>query len=115
MKREGVVISPSTVGNYVMRAVDACLEIFQTLCPGVSDMWSVDDLRVKAKRSIQKYFYCIMDHGKRLMLALREFETKGASDLKILFRDAKEVAGGIPLVLLSDADASIKKAAGLTL
>lgn len=115
MRREGVDISPSTVGNYVMRSVDACLEIFQTLCPSVSDMWSIDDLRVKAKGSLQKYFYCIMDHGKRPMLALREFKTKGASDLKILFRDAKEVAGGIPLVLLSDADPSIGKGARLTL
>ena len=44
-----------------------------------------------------------------MMLALREFRTKGASDLKVLFRDAKGVAGGIPLVLLSDSDASNQK------
>ena len=50
-----------------------------------------------------------------MMLALREFRTKGASDLKVLFRDAKGVAGGIPLVLLSDSDASIKKGARETL
>ena len=115
MKREGINVSPSTVGNYVKRVVDACLEIFQTLCPAVSDMWSIDDLHVTVKNSLKKYFYCIMDHGGRLMLALREFKTKGASDLKVLFRDAKEVAGGIPLVLLSDADASIKKGARETL
>ena len=115
MKREGVNISPSTVGNYVRRAVDACLEIFQTLCPAVSDMWSIDDLHTKATKSLKKYFYCIMDHGSRMMLALREFRTKGASDLKVLFRDAKGVAGGIPLVLLSDSDASIKKGARETL
>ena len=115
MKREGVDISPSTVGNYVKRAVDACLEVFQTLCPAVSDMWSIDDLHVTVTESLKKYFYCIMDHKGRMMLALREFETKGASDLKVLFRDAKEVAGGIPLVLLSDSDASIKKGARETL
>lgn len=115
MKREGVNISPSTVGNYVRRAVDACLEIFQTLCPAISDMWSIDDLHVKVTKSLKKYFYCIMDHRGRMILALREFETKGASDLKVLFRDAKKVAGGIPLVLLSDADASIKKGAKDTL
>ena len=56
-----------------------------------------------------------MDHKGRMMLALREFETKGASDLKVPFRDAKEVAGGIPLVLLSDSDASIKNGARETL
>ena len=56
MKREGVNISPSTVGNYVRRAVDACLEIFQTLCPAVSDMWSIDDLHTKATKSLKKYF-----------------------------------------------------------
>ena len=32
-----------------------------------------------------------------------------------MFRDAVELAGGIPLVLLSDADASIIKAASLSL
>ena len=111
MAREGIRISPSTVRNYVMRAVDACLEIFQKLHPEVSDMWSIDDQRVKVKKNVRKYFYCIMDHRGRLMLALREFKTKGASDLRILFQDAKELAGCIPVALLSDADAAIIKAA----
>ena len=111
MKREGVNVSPSTVKNYVRRAVDACLELFQTLCPAASGMWSVDDLHTKVTKSFKKYFYCIMDHNTRFMLALREFLTKGSSDLSILFRDAKEVADRIPVILLSDADASIAKAA----
>ena len=56
-----------------------------------------------------------MDHRSRLMLALREFRTKGSSDLNDLFKNAKELAGGIPKILLSDAEASIAKAAKQTL
>ena len=56
-----------------------------------------------------------MDHRSRLMPALREFRTKWSSDLKDLFRDAKESAGGIPKIRLSDAEASIAKAARQTL
>ena len=111
MKREGINVSPSTVKNYVRRAVDACLELFQTLCPDVSGTWSVDDLHTKVTKSSKKYFYCIMDYNTRFILALREFKTKGSSDLSILFQDAKKVAGRIPVILLSDADASIAKAA----
>ena len=56
-----------------------------------------------------------MDHRSRLMPALREFRTKWSSDLKDLFRDAKESAGGIPKIRLSDAEASIAKAGRQTL
>ena len=63
----------------------------------------------------QEVLCCIVDHRSRLMLALREFWTKGSSDFGDLFRDAKELAGGIPKILLSDAEASIAKAARQTL
>ena len=115
MRRDGVDISPSTVANYVSRVVDACLEYIQTLDPDISDTWSVDGLRIKVKKTLKRYFYCIMDHRSRLMLALREFKTKKAMGLKEMFRDAKELAGEIPKILLADAEASIAKAARETL
>ena len=49
----------------------------------------IDGLEVTIRKSLKRYFYCIMDHRSRLMLVLREFRTKGPSDLKDLFRDAK--------------------------
>ena len=115
VRREGIDVSPSTVENYVSRVVDACLEYVMTLFPDISDTWSIDGLEVTIRKSLKRYFYCIMDHRSRLMLALREFRTKGSSDLKDLFRDAKELAGGIPKILLSDAEAAIAKAARQTL
>ena len=56
-----------------------------------------------------------MDYRSRLMLALRGFLTKESSDLKDMFRDAKEPAGGISKILLSDAEPTIAKAARQTL
>ena len=116
MRREGIDISPSTVGNYVSLVVDACMEYVMTLLPDISDTWSIDGLEVTIRKSLKRYFYCIMDHRSHLMLALREFRTKGSSGLKDLFRDAKKMSGGdIPKVLLSDAEPAIAKASRETL
>jgi len=86
VRREGIDVSPSTVENYVSRVVDACLEYVLTLFPDISDTWSIDGLEVTIRKSLKRYFYCIMDHRSRLMLALREFRTRGSSDLEGLSR-----------------------------
>ena len=114
MRRESAGVSPSTAENYVSRVAGACLEYVLTLFPDIPDTWSASGPGPRHQNP-SKYFYCIMDHHSRLMLALREFRTKGSSDLKELFRDAKELAGGIPRMPMSDAEASIAKAAKQTL
>ena len=57
VRREGIVVSPSTVENYVSRVVDACLEYVMTLFPDISDTWSIDGLEVAIRKSLKRYFY----------------------------------------------------------
>ena len=101
LRLQGVDISHQTVWNWIQKYVGLMGEYMDNLTPSVSDKWRTDEIYLKM-RGNTKYLFAMMDDETRYWIAQQVAENKGISDVRPLFREAKEVAGKKPKVLISD-------------
>ena len=59
--------------------------------PQVGNAWRTDELYVKVRGNI-RYLFSIMDDETRFWIAQQVSEHKGTSDVRPLFREARQIA-----------------------
>jgi transposase-like protein len=90
-----------TIYNWICKYITLMSEYVDQLTPNVSDKWRTDELYLKI-RGNPKYLFSMMDDETRFWIAQQIANDKGISDVRALFREAKEIAGKKPKVLISD-------------
>ena len=113
LRLQGVNISHQTVYNWIGKYVRLMQNYLEQIKPSVSDTWRADELYVKIKGDM-KYLFAIMDDQTRFWIAQQITDRKGTSDVRPLFKEARDVAGKKPKVLITDgalnfAEANIKE------
>ena len=101
LRLQGIQVSHVSVYNWIGKYVGLMSEYANSLTPSVSDKWRTDEIYLKM-RGNTKYLFAMMDDETRYWIAQQVAENKGISDVRPLFRQAREVAGRKPKVLISD-------------
>ena len=101
LRLQGVNVSHQSVWNWIQKYVGLMGEYLDKLTPSVSDKWRTDEIYLKM-RGNTKYLFAMMDDETRFWIAEQVADNKGISDVRPLFRQAREVAGKKPKVLISD-------------
>ncbi len=101
LKLQGVNISHVTVYNWIGKYVSLMEKYLAQITPQVGDTWRADELYVKIKKD-NKYLFAMMDDETRFWIAQQVAENKGTSDVRPLFREAKEIAQKIPKTFITD-------------
>jgi len=101
LKLQGVNVSHVAVYKWIGKYVGLMNEYANSLTPSVSDKWRTDEIYLKM-RGNTKYLFAMMDDETRFWIAQQVADNKGISDVRPLFRQAAEIAGKKPKVLISD-------------
>jgi len=113
LRLQGVNVSHMGVYKWISRYVGLMQKYLEKIKPNVSDVWRTDELYLKVKGN-NKYLFALMDDETRFWIAQQVADKKNTSDIRPLFREAKEIAGKKPNILISDGapnfhDAYIKE------
>ena len=79
------------------------------IMPNVGETWRADELYVKFSGKMN-YVFAMMDHETRFWIAQQVTEKKGTSDVRPLFREARERAGKKSMLLITDGAANFAEA-----
>jgi transposase-like protein len=101
LKLQGVKISHVAVYNWIGKYVRLMEKYLDKITPNVSNVWRADELFLKVKGN-NKYLFALMDDETRFSIAQQVSDRKNSSDIRPLFKEAKEVAGKRPKVLITD-------------
>lgn len=101
LKLQGVKFSHQAVYDWVKKYTALMEEYLEQIKPQVGDTWRTDELYVKVKGNM-KYLFAMMDDETRFRIAQQVADHKGTSDVRPMFREARERAGKKPKTLISD-------------
>lgn len=101
LRLQGVNVSHMTVYRWIGRYISLMEEYLEKITPQVSDTWRTDELYLKI-RGNTKYLYAMMDDETRFWIAQQVSDKKNTEDVRPMFREAKELAGKKPKVIISD-------------
>ena len=101
LKLMGVQVSHKTVYVWIKKYTNLMEEYLDKITPQVSDVWRTDELFIKVRGNLT-YLFSMMDDETRFWISSMVADHKGVSDVRPMYRDAKEVAGKRPSVLISD-------------
>lgn len=104
----GVEITHKTVLNWIRKYVALMGRYLDQITPDVGEKWRADEVYVKF-RGDMKYLYAMMDDETRFWIAQQVADTKYTADIRPLFAQAKERAGKVPLVLITDGGRHFNK------
>src|SRR5215212_7091191 len=113
LRLQGVKISHVAIYKWIGKYVLLMEKYLEQISPKVSSVWRSDELYLKIKGN-NKYLFALMDDETRFWIAQQVADKKNTSDIRPLFREAKEIAGKKPNILISDGapnfhDAYIKE------
>ena len=98
---QGVKVSHVAIYKWVAKYVSLMQEYVEKIQPKVGNAWRTDELYVKIKGN-NKYLFAMMDDDTRFWIAQQVAAHKGTSDVRPMFREAVEIAGKKPKLLISD-------------
>jgi putative transposase len=101
LKLRGVAVSHVAVYKWVTKYTELMERYIERIQPDVSDTWRADEIYIKIKGNM-KYVFAIIDDQTRYWIAQEVAGTKFKHDAAKIFRDAKEVTGKRPNVLITD-------------
>ena len=101
LKMQGVNVSHVTVYNWITKYVGLMQEYLKDFTPNVGDTWRTDEMYVKFSGNM-KYLFAMMDDETRFRISQMVADHKGTDDVTPMFREAKDIAGKIPKMLISD-------------
>lgn len=101
LRLQSVNISHVAVYKWITKYVQLMGTYLEKLKPQVGNAWRTDELYVKVSGNL-KYLYALMDDETRFWIAQQVSTTKFIADVRPLFKEAKEVTGKRPNVLISD-------------
>jgi len=101
LRLQGVNVSHVAVYGWIGKYVRLMEKYLNQITPQVSDKWRADELYLKVKGNT-KYLFAMMDDETRFWIAQQVADNKATSDVRPLFKLAKEIAGKKPKVLITD-------------
>ena len=84
-------------------------DYLEQITPQVGDTWRADEVWIKVRGNL-KYLFALMDDETRFWIAQEVAATKEGHDARGLFREAKEVAGKRPGIIITDGLHSYREA-----
>jgi predicted CXXCH cytochrome family protein len=106
---QGVKVSHVAIIKWVKKYVHLMEGYLDKIRPNVGDAWRTDELYVKVSGNMQ-YLFAMMDDETRFWIAQQVSQNKGTSDVRPMFKEAKEIAGKAPRLLISDGAANFHRA-----
>ena len=97
----GVQVSHVTVYEWIGKYTKLMQTYLDKITPQVSDVWRTDELFIKVKGNLT-YLFSMMDDETRFWISQQVADHKGVSDVRPMYRDAKELTGKKPAILISD-------------
>jgi transposase-like protein len=101
LKLRGVKVSHVAVYKWINKYTTLMEQYIEKIQPQVSDTWRADEIYVKIKGNM-KYVFAVMDDETRYWIAQEVAGSKYKHDAAKVFRDAKEIAGKRPNVMITD-------------
>ncbi len=97
----GFKVTHKTVYQWVKKYIGLMEKYLDKIMPKVGDTWRTDELYLKIKGDM-KYLFAMIDSETRFWIAQQVAQHKATSDVRPMFREAKERAGKKPKKLISD-------------
>ncbi len=101
LKLRGVKVSHVAVYKWINKYTALMEQYIEKIQPRVSDTWRADEIWIKVKGDM-KYVFAIMDDETRYWIAQEVAGSKQKHDAAKIFRDAKEIVGKRPNVMITD-------------
>jgi transposase-like protein len=101
LRLQGVNVSHQTVYKWIKKYTKLMENYLSKLTPQVGDTWRADEIWVKVKGDM-KYLFALMDDETRFWIAREVADTKEKHDATGLFRQAKQITGTKPKVIITD-------------
>ena len=101
LRLQGVKISYVGIYKWVRKYVSLMQGYTEKIQPQLGSTWRTDEMFVKFSGNM-KYVFAMMDDETRFRIAQQVSTFKGTSDVRPMFKEAKERAGKKPRVLISD-------------
>jgi putative transposase len=101
LRLQGVNVSHQTVYNWIRKYTKLMQNYLSKITPQVGDTWRADEVWTKVSGNM-KYLFALMDDETRFWIAKEVADTKEKHDATGLFRQAKEVTGTKPKVIITD-------------
>ncbi|HUX54527.1 MAG TPA: DDE-type integrase/transposase/recombinase [Williamwhitmania sp.] len=101
LKLRGVNVSHVAVYKWINKYTTLMEQYIEKIQPQVSDTWRADEIYIKIKGNM-KYVFAVMDDETRYWIAQEVAGSKFKHDAAKIFRDAREITGKRPNVLITD-------------
>jgi len=98
---QGVNVSHVTVYNWIAKYVKLMEGYLDKITPKVGEKWRADEMYLKVKGN-PKWLYAMIDDESRYWIAMQVGDKKWHEDVRLMWREAKEVAGKQPKVVVTD-------------
>jgi putative transposase len=109
LKLQGLKVCTQTVYNWIKKYVALMQGYLEKITPNVSDKWRTDELYLKIKGNT-KYLYALMDDETRFWIAQQIADNKYTQDVQPMFKEAKDLMGKKPAILISDGASNFHNA-----
>ncbi|HEY4699058.1 MAG TPA: DDE-type integrase/transposase/recombinase, partial [Nitrososphaerales archaeon] len=109
LRLQGVSVSHVAVYKWIGKYVKLMQDYLDKITPQVSDTWRTDELYIKVKGNM-KYLFAMMDDETRFWIAQQVADNKGTSDVRPMFKEARNLAGKKPKTLISDGATNFAEA-----
>ena len=107
----GCPVKHSTIQRWGRRFGRMMEQYLDLVRPHLGEMWRTDELYLRI-RGDRKYLFAMLDAKTRYWIARQVATHKGTDDVCPMFRKAKEVAGKVPSLLISDGASNFAEAHG---
>jgi putative transposase len=107
LRLQGVNVSHVCVYKWIGKYVRLMGEYLDQIQPKVGDKWRADEMYLKVKGN-PKWLYAMIDDDTRYWIAMQVGDKKWHEDVRPMWREAREVAGKQPRVLITDGAANFR-------
>ena len=101
IRLQGVEVSHQTIYNWIQKYTNLMKKYIDKITPQVGDALRADEVYTKV-RSDLKYLFALCDDETRYCISKEVSDRKEGHDASGLFRQAKEVTGTKPKVIITD-------------
>lgn len=106
-----VTVNQSTVSRWIRKYLSLISEYTKTLTPDVSGMWAIDEMMLKCNGE-WNWLWNLMDTDTRFLITsmISEGKTRDVDTARLPLKQAKEVTGKCPDIIVSDGLNAYKEA-----
>ena len=101
LRLQGISVSHQAIYKWIKKYTKLMEDYLSKITPQVGDTWRADEVWVKVKGDM-KYLFALMDDETRFWIAKEVSDRKEGHDATGLFRQAKEITGTKPKVMITD-------------